>query len=42
MIAGVETTPSGKLEEAQARKRIGLVQRLDRVHTWDHGKLPRR
>jgi hypothetical protein len=28
--------------EAQAQKRIGLVLRLDRVHSWDHGKIPRR
>lgn len=28
--------------QAQAVKRIALVLRLDRVHSWDHGKIPRR
>lgn len=27
---------------AQAAKRVGLVLRPERVHSWDHGKIPQR
>jgi hypothetical protein len=39
-VVGAPQTPEEV--HAQAQKRVALVLRLDRVHAWHHGKLPRR
>lgn len=39
-VVGAPTTPEEV--RAQAAKRVGLVLRPERIHSWDHGKIPLR